>query len=85
MLGVKHSPFLELWSWQFSKVQGPQALHEETSHSTGHGMWHSWVVLGEIPEHRSLFTGRDTVKKHNTYRNVIRKQMNSFIFSHFVS
>ncbi len=55
-------PFLAVWSWQFSKVQGPQAPHEDTSHSTGQLMWQSWVVFGGIPRHRSLSIGRSAVE-----------------------
>lgn len=56
-------PFLAAWSWQFSYVQGPQALHEDSSHSTGQLIWQSWVVFGGMPWQRLLSTGRNTMER----------------------
>lgn len=55
-------PFFPAWSSQFSKVQGPQAPHGDTSQSMGQGIWHSWDLLGIGPLHSLFSTGREAVQ-----------------------
>lgn len=55
-------PLFPAWSSQFSKVQGPQAPHRDTSHSVGQGIWQSWDISGTGPWHSLFSTGREAVQ-----------------------
>lgn len=56
-------PLFPAWSSQFSKVQGPQAPHWDTSHSVGQGIWQSWDISGMGPWHSLFSTGREAAQK----------------------
>lgn len=56
-------PLFPAWSSQFSKVQGPQAPHRDTSHSVVQGIWQSWDISGTGPWHSLFSTGREAAQK----------------------
>lgn len=68
-------PFFPAWSSQFSKVQGPQAPHGDTSQSMGQGMWHSWDLLGIGPSHSPFSTGREAVHTNEKEKRENEQQM----------